>query len=167
MNGKQRVLTVIALIAFVVIGAFHYLEWPPIMLFGQRLIPYTRWEELTWKEAASKTNYRYVTGNPMLPYFQGAIKRQLAYEESMGLHNRYTADGKRTFTDAEVGIPRDDAKAWVPIETEMAKTIWNPHFNGTDPPYAMIPDVRMPWFMLGVIYAGLFFLLADKKEKKQ
>jgi hypothetical protein len=30
----------------------------------------------------------------------------------------------------------------------------------------LIPDVRMPWFMLGVIYAGLFFLLADRKEKR-
>jgi hypothetical protein len=30
----------------------------------------------------------------------------------------------------------------------------------------MVADVRMPWFMLGVIYVGLFFLLADKKEKR-
>jgi hypothetical protein len=29
---------------------------------------------------------------------------------------------------------------------------------------AMIPNVGIPWFMLGVIYVGLFFLLADKKE---
>jgi hypothetical protein len=29
-----------------------------------------------------------------------------------------------------------------------------------------IEDVKMPWFVLGVIYVGLFFLLADKKEKR-
>jgi hypothetical protein len=32
--------------------------------------------------------------------------------------------------------------------------------------YATIPDARPMWFMLGVIYVGLFFLLADKKEKR-
>jgi len=30
----------------------------------------------------------------------------------------------------------------------------------------VIVDLIEPWFMLGVIYAGLFFLLADKKEKR-
>jgi hypothetical protein len=29
----------------------------------------------------------------------------------------------------------------------------------------MVPDVRIPWLMVGLIYAGLFLLLADKKEK--
>ena len=29
----------------------------------------------------------------------------------------------------------------------------------------LLLDVRMPWFILGVVYVGLFFLLADKKEK--
>jgi hypothetical protein len=29
-----------------------------------------------------------------------------------------------------------------------------------------IEDVRLPFFMLGVIYVGLFFLLADRKEKR-
>ena len=59
----------------------------------------------------------------------------------------------------------DEAKLWFPVQTEIAKSIWNPYFNGTHPSYAMVPDVRMPWFMLGVIYVGLFFLLADKKEQ--
>ena len=35
------------------------------------------------------------------------------------------------------------------------------HYHGDE-----IPDVRLPFFMLGVIYAGLFFLLANKKEKR-
>ena len=37
----------------------------------------------------------------------------------------------------------------------------------TSPAYAMVPDVRMPWFMLGVIYTGLFFLLGDRKEDRR
>ena len=43
------------------------------------------------------------------------------------------------------------------------KSYWHPYFKGASPAYAMLPDVRMPWFMLGVIYVGLFFLLADRK----
>jgi len=31
---------------------------------------------------------------------------------------------------------------------------------------SMLPQVATPWFMLGVIYASLFFLLADRKEKR-
>jgi hypothetical protein len=30
----------------------------------------------------------------------------------------------------------------------------------------MLPDVRVPWFMLGVIYAGLMFLLKDVRLEK-
>ena len=33
-------------------------------------------------------------------------------------------------------------------------------------PTPYIEDVRLPFFMLGVIYVGLFFLLADRKEKR-
>jgi hypothetical protein len=37
--------------------------------------------------------------------------------------------------------------------------------NFENPKYAIVPDVRVPWFMRGVIYTGVFFLLADRKEK--
>jgi hypothetical protein len=39
-------------------------------------------------------------------------------------------------------------------------------FHIADPTESFIPDVHIPWFMLGVIYVGLFFLLADRKEKR-
>ena len=42
--------------------------------------------------------------------------------------------------------------------------VWAPHFARYN--QQMQPDVRVPWFMLGVIYTGLFFLLADKKERR-
>ena len=41
-----------------------------------------------------------------------------------------------------------------------------PAYSLVPPPCSAIPDVRVPFFMLGVIYFGLFFLLADKKEKR-
>ncbi len=31
------------------------------------------------------------------------------------------------------------------------------------PSHAIVSDVRMPWFMLGVIYTALFFLLQNKR----
>ena len=74
MNWKQRVLTVIALIAFVVIGVCHY---------------------------HVETHAVYPTG-----------------------HSRY-----------------------------FVTTRW-------------IEDLQTAWFMLGVVYVGLFFLLADRKEKR-
>jgi hypothetical protein len=40
--------------------------------------------------------------------------------------------------------------------------IWLPNLAT----YPTIDDVRVPWFMLGVIYTGLFFLLADRKERR-
>ena len=80
MNKKQRVLTICALIAFVVISAGHYLALPPLV---------------------TKTTQFHV------------------------------------------------------------EHIWKPH---TYPGDSMVPDVRIPWLMLGLIYAGFFLLLADKKE---
>jgi hypothetical protein len=31
------------------------------------------------------------------------------------------------------------------------------------PSYAIVSEVKMPWFMLGVIYTALFFLLQNKR----
>ena len=81
MNRKQRVLTVIALVAFVAIGACAYLEWPPVRMGDT---PYLLF--------AGKSPYGGSTG--------------------------------------------------------------------------IIPSAWIPWFMLGVVYAALFFLLADRKEKR-
>jgi hypothetical protein len=81
MNKKQRMLTICALIAFVVVGAGHYLASPPLV---------------------TKTTQFHV------------------------------------------------------------EHIWKPH---TYPGDSMVPDVRIPWLMVGLIYAGLVLLLADKKEK--
>jgi hypothetical protein len=77
MNKKQKILTVVALIVFLVLGALHYLR---------------------------RTDYYYLTENRGLPI---------------------------------LGI--------------------------SEPEGAIVSDVRMPWFMLGVIYVALFFLLQNKR----
>ena len=76
MNKKQKVLTVVALLVFIALGAFHYL---------------------------TVTHFYYLTPNRGLPL---------------------------------LGI--------------------------SDPSHAIVSDVKTPWFMLGVIYAALFFLLQNK-----
>jgi len=76
MNKKQKILTVVALLVFIALGAFHYL---------------------------TVTHFYYLTPNRGLPL---------------------------------LGI--------------------------SDPSHAIVSDVKTPWFMLGVIYAALFFLLQNK-----
>jgi hypothetical protein len=38
-----------------------------------------------------------------------------------------------------------------------------PMLGTSDPTRAIVSDVKMPWFMLGVIYTTLFFLLQNKR----
>jgi TRAP-type C4-dicarboxylate transport system permease small subunit len=79
VNKKQKILTVIALVLFVAIGAFHYLAVTDFYYFAAR-------------------------GNRGIPI--------------LGISN---------------------------------------------PSNAIVPDVKMPWFMLGVIYAAFFFVLQNKR----
>jgi hypothetical protein len=121
MNKSQRVLTIIALAVFVVIGACHYLAWPPILFYDSvKVVDHTEWKHLTGDE----------------------IKR---------------------YNDPSV-LPSDEV--WIPVPAYASKTYWHPPRFNPRHDYAMVPDVRMPFFMLGVIYAGLFFLLADKKKQR-
>ena len=75
MNKKQKILTLVALVAFIVLGALHYLK---------------------------VEDYWYLFGTPLK------------------------------------------------LRTSL----------GTD---AIVSDVKMPWFMLGVLYTALFFLLQNKR----
>jgi hypothetical protein len=77
MNKKQRILTLLALIVFVAIGALHYL---------------------------AVTHFYYFTPN---------------------------------------------------------RGVWL--LGISDPSRAIVSEVKMPWFMLGVIYTALFFLLQNKR----
>jgi hypothetical protein len=78
MNKKQKILTLVALIVFIALGAFHYL---------------------------AVTGVYWLTPN-----------------------------------------------RWVPV------------LGTSVPSHAIVSDVRMPWFMLGVIYTALFFLLQNKRS---
>jgi len=181
MNRKQKMLTMIALIAFVVIGACHYLDWG-----FQHTEPatYTFWKELTYKEAQQEVS---LIKDGLERTFNDRLLAEGGYTDAKGQWKTYVAfdptaylakQGITGYTDDEgqwhayqktplqYVIP-SDAKLWFPIEINGVKWIWDPYFRMVHPNSAMIPDVRMPWFMLGVIYVGLFFLLADKKEKRQ
>ena len=153
MNKKQRVLTVTALIAFMVIGACHYLDWG---LYQSE--PVTEWEELTYEQ----THLIISKGE-----FAKRLLDQGGYTDSKGQWHS-TKESK----DVDLGIYLlknageipSDAKLWEPItSSSVFRTVWKPYFRMVHPNSAMVPDVRMPWFMLGVIYVGLFFLLADRK----
>jgi hypothetical protein len=60
MNKKQRVLTVIALVAFVVIGACRYLAWPLLLLYSYNWLPLTAWKELTYEEAQQQVPSKFL-----------------------------------------------------------------------------------------------------------
>ena len=158
MNRKQRVLTILALVAFVVIGALHYVQWPRIVLFQHEAIPYTEWEETTWAEVKWKGTTDGYPEHPEI-YFKDVTERhQRALAKQLG------------GDEVILPTPPDDAKAWLPREKWWwGKPIWSPQLRlALAGRYDMaIADVRLPWFMLGVIYAGLFFLVADRKEKQR
>jgi hypothetical protein len=40
-------------------------------------------------------------------------------------------------------------------------------WHGLGEPFSFFDDVRMPLFVLGVFYAGLFAILGDSKRKEQ
>ena len=46
----------------------------------------------------------------------------------------------------------------------LTPTLGIPILGASDPTRAIVSDVKMPWFMLGVIYAALFFLLQSDRK---
>jgi hypothetical protein len=160
MNRKQKVLTVIALIAFVIIGAFHYLRWPPLHLVNYEIKKrVVNWELLDWqkaKEQIQRNEEKWFSDDAFDSAFAHVATFTRGYVDIFGNWQSYTGTGS---------LPRN-AKVWIP---ELG-TFNEPHLNVwvdfTNPLYAIVPDVRVPWFMLGVIYTGVFFLLANRKEKR-
>ena len=58
---------------------------------------------------------------------------------------------------------------WVPsgrAEDGTGTSHWRAEWV-ISPSFSMLPDVRMPLFVLAVFYAGLFALLGDSKRKEQ
>jgi hypothetical protein len=45
----------------------------------------------------------------------------------------------------------------------LTPTLGVPILGTSDPAHAIMSDVITPWFMLGVIYTALFFLLLNKR----
>ena len=61
-----------------------------------------------------------------------------------------------TFKD---GYARSPTTQHIPVQIGAHMSI--------DPRRSMLPDVRMPFFVLGVFYVGLFAILGDDKRKEQ
>jgi hypothetical protein len=106
MNKKQKLLTIVALITFVAIGACHYLAFE------------------SYPDYSAGKNKRVGSGDEVLK---------------------------------EMERPGTGRLQTVPVPDYREKLAW------VKPKNAMLPDVITPWFMLGVIYTGLFFLLQNKR----
>ena len=140
-----------------VIGACHYLEWPD--LWGWQTFERTTWKELTWEEAT--VDWRLEANR--------AAGRVLSDDELFQKFN--AAAGIRTIDD----FLNSDDKAWLPFKEYDGRSVFKPHIAfahtargkyGNVTSTAIIQNVGMAWFILGVIYVGMFFLLADRKEKR-
>ena len=135
MNRKQKVLTVIALVAFVVIGACHYLAWIPHQDYSAgKYREETTWRVLSWEELGPFDDLTGKSPAKVLP--PGAI------------------------------LNKDDQHWHVPKTSRIPIPDYYSALEFVDSKKSMLPQVATPWFMLGVIYASLFFLLADRKEKR-
>ena len=108
MNKKQRVLTVIALIAFLLIGACHYLRWPPLHLISyktnKRIV---NWELLDWqkaKEQIERNEEKWFSDDNFDSAFAHVATFTGGYVDVYGDWQSYTGTGS---------LPRN-AKVWVP-----------------------------------------------------
>jgi hypothetical protein len=160
MNRKQKGLTVIALIAFVIVGAFHYLGWPPLHLIDyetkKRIV---NWELLDWQKAKvqmQRNEEKWFSDDAFDLAFAHTATYTHGYVDVVGDWQSYTGTGS---------LPRN-ARVWIPELGVFKEPYLNVWIKFENPKYAIVPDVRVPWFMLGVIYTGVFFLLAGKKEKR-
>jgi hypothetical protein len=63
----------------------------------------------------------------------------------------------------DTGIDFLPNKIPVTVRVPLADQRW--YLQWEEPKYAMLPEVKMPWFMLGVIYTGFFFLMQDKRNR--
>jgi hypothetical protein len=84
-------------------------------------------------------------------YREETTWRMLTYEEGVS--------GK-----TPAGTTEHDGFLQVPTTSKIPIADYHSTLEFVNPKRSMLPQVATPWFMLGVIYAGLFFLLADKKE---
>ena len=142
MNRKQRVLTVIALIAFVVIGACHYLRLetyqsgPGKWRQEPQRISKT-WSQMTADERQQVNEYedalleKYLKAHPANPNAKQII--------SVDPDDPRLDGSTRSFSVT--------SKVWVERDLKYSQRL-----ALTDPKGALVTDVRMPSFMLGVIF---------------
>jgi hypothetical protein len=105
MNRKQKVLTIIALIAFVVIGLCHYLAWAPIVFRISESVPYTEWKQVTYHKAKQIHDSKYFD-----VIFLGSVIQQGGYTTNSAIFHPVTKDEITAIGETRVGtapIPSD------------------------------------------------------------
>jgi hypothetical protein len=130
MNRKQKVLTVIALIAFVVIGVCHYLGSPPVIFYKwikRKATP----EESARHRAAYAKEYGEESANQA--------------QELFGTFN--TVAQKQWHPEIHWVDPTRWPPKIAPEDRHRALSIEEAE-NWPKPP--LVRDVRIPWFMQGL-----------------
>jgi hypothetical protein len=73
----------------------------------------------------------------------------------------------RQETKAPPGTTMKDGYMQYPTTRRYPIGDWHSRLEWVSPEKSMLPDVRMPLFVLGVVYAGLVAILGDNKRKEQ
>jgi hypothetical protein len=100
------------------------------------------WNELTWKEAKARFPY----DDDLLNQFEKGASDVASRQAVRKYIDDYLAGSNNPDSEFD-----PSAKAW--FATNQYKSVWNPYLTASPDFYhpVMIPDVRMPWFMLGVV----------------
>jgi len=146
----------IALIAFVVIGAFHYLRFETYQSGPGKWRQEPQRVSKTWSQMTADERQQ------VDEYENALLEEYLKAHPDKNAKNYLSVDPNDPRLDGSTRSFQVTSKIWVERDLQYSQRL-----ALTEPEGAFVTDVRIPWFMLGVIYVGLFFLLADKKEKRQ
>jgi len=167
MNKKRKILTLVALAVFGAIILSHYStmgwHWVP----SGKLREQTTWHYLAPGYDLTETE----DGQPLYIYNEEG-KRYLSNDPNAGPYDDLIPKNRRTRTSlkAPKGTIFKDGRIQYPTKTWLPDGTGTSHWRAewvVSPSISMLPDVRMPLFVLAVFYAGLFALLGDNKRKEQ
>jgi hypothetical protein len=170
MNKKRKILTTLALAMFGAIILTHYLAmgWDWIPSGGLREI--TTWHnlglgyDLSDEQVYDEKGDKYLSNDPNAGLFDDLLPGGRPKSGYIG-----TRPMTHTSPKAPKGTILKDGRIKYPITTWIADGTGTSHFRvgWVSAKESMLPDVRMPLFVLTVFYAGLFAMLGDNKRKEQ
>jgi len=160
MNKRRKILTMVALVAFGAIILSHY------STMGWHWVPSGKLREsITWHNLG----LGYDLSDEQVYNEEG--KRYISNDPNAGSYDDLIPKNHRTRTSpkAPKGTIFKDGRIQYPLTTWVDDGTGTSHWRveWVSPSKSMLPDVRMPLFVLGVFYAGLFAILGDNKRKEQ